>query len=78
MAAAILSSRGEPMNKVENIEKQIQELSSEELAEFREWFAQFDAEAWDQQLQADVKAGKLDALAESALRAHAAGRSTKL
>ncbi len=66
------------MGKVEIIEGQIKELSREELAEFREWFARFDAEVWDHQFEADVKAGKLDALAENALRDHHAGRSTKL
>jgi len=66
------------MRKVENIESQIQELSSEELAALREWFAEYDTEMWDRQFEADVKAGKLDALAERALRDHLAGRSTKL
>ena len=56
----------------------MEELSSEELAKFRQWFAAFDAEAWDRQFEADVKAGKLDALADRALRDHAAGKSTKL
>lgn len=32
------------------------------LAEFRRWFAGFVAAAWDRQLEADVTAGKLDAL----------------
>ena len=66
------------MQRLESIETQIQELSSEELAKLREWFAEFDAEAWDRQFEADVNAGKLDALAERALRDHLAGRSTKL
>ncbi len=66
------------MGKVENIENQIQELSPEELATLREWFAKYDAEVWDRQFEADVKAGKLDVLAERALRDHLAGRSTKL
>lgn len=66
------------MSKVENIESQIKELSPEELTAFREWFTKFDAEAWDRQFEADVEAGKLDSLAERALRNHAAGRSTKL
>lgn len=50
----------------------------EELVAFRAWFSKFDADAWDRQFEADVKAGKLDALAESALRDHAQGRSTEL
>lgn len=66
------------MGKLENIERQIKDLSPQEMAELREWFAEYDWEAWDRQLEADVRAGKLDALAEKALQAHAAGTTTKL
>ena len=66
------------MSKVELLEKQVEGLSAEELARFRQWFAEFDALAWDRQFEADAKAGKLDALADKALHAHAAGQSTKL
>jgi hypothetical protein len=66
------------MTKVHALEKRISALSAEELAEFRQWFAEFDAAAWDRQLERDVKAGKLDALADEALRDHAAGKSTEL
>jgi len=66
------------MGKVENIERQIQALSPQEVAELREWFAEFDAEAWDREFEADVNAGKLDALAQQALQAHASGKTTKL
>jgi len=54
------------MSRVEKIESQIGELSSAELAAFREWFVEFDACAWNRQFEADVKAGKLDSLAEKA------------
>jgi hypothetical protein len=66
------------MSRVEKIESQIGELSSTELAALREWFAEFDAGAWDRQMEADVKAGKLDGMAEQALSDHAAGRSSEL
>ena len=66
------------MEKVEKVEREVREFSAEEIAKFRQWFAAFDAEAWDRQFEADVKAGKLDALADRALRDHAAGKSTKL
>ena len=66
------------MSKIETIERQVQELSAEDLAQFRNWFAEFDAEAWDRQFEADVKAGKLDAVAARALEQHDAGKSTKL
>jgi hypothetical protein len=65
------------MSKVESLEKRISALSAEELAEFRQWFAEFDAAAWDRQIERDAKAGKLDALADEALRDHAAGKSTE-
>lgn len=66
------------MSKVEAIEQQIEKLSPAELAAFRRWYAAFDAEAWDSQFEADVKAFKLDALADKSLRAHTSGQSTKL
>jgi hypothetical protein len=66
------------MEKVGKVEREVQEFSAEEIAKFRQWFAAFDAETWDRQFEADVKAGKLDALADRALRDHAAGKSTKL
>jgi len=66
------------MSKVKALGIQIQELTPEELKAFREWFTKFDADNWDQEFEADVKAGKLDAMANRALRDHHAGRSTKL
>jgi len=66
------------MSRVENIENQIKELSQDELTALREWFADFDAEAWDRQIETDIIAGKLDTLAERALRDHEGGRSTRL
>lgn len=66
------------MSKVEHLEQQIQTLSPEELAQFRAWFVEFDWEMWDRQLERDVASGKLDELAEKALRDHALGKSTPL
>jgi len=66
------------MSRVEKIENQIKELSQDELTALREWFAAFDGDAWDRQMEADINAGRLDSLAERALRDHEAGRSTKL
>jgi hypothetical protein len=65
------------MSKLEALEKRVSGLSAEELAEFRRWFAEFDAAAWDRQIDRDAKVGKLDALADEALRDHAAGKSTE-
>jgi hypothetical protein len=35
-------------------------------SEFRSWFAEFDSAAWDQQMEADLSSGKLDALLDEA------------
>ena len=66
------------MTKIEKLERDVRALSLKELARFREWFAEFDAAAWDRQLDEDVRAGKLDATADAALADHRAGRSRKL
>ena len=66
------------MSRVEEIEAQVRDLPPDELAAFRDWFTAFDAEAWDRQFEADVISGKLDNMAERALRDHAAGRSMEL
>ena len=55
------------MSAVEKLELLIKSLSPEELAQFREWFAEFDAQVWDRQIEADVAAGKLDRLIEESM-----------
>jgi len=65
------------MDKIETIEKQIESLSSEELAVFRQWYHGFDALVWDRQLESDVRTGKLDALADEAVQAQKTGKCTE-
>ena len=52
---------------IQEIEQAITELSPNELARFREWFEEFDAQAWDEQFENDAKSGKLDQLADKAI-----------
>jgi hypothetical protein len=66
------------MSKVENIEQEVKDLTPSELAAFRRWFLDFDARAWDQQIEDDIRNGKLDKLAEDALTAHRSGKSKEL
>ncbi len=66
------------MDKVNDLERQVQGLSANELAAFRGWFAEFDGEVWDRQFESDAKAGNLNSLADRARQAHAAGKSSKL
>ncbi|MCU1232325.1 MAG: hypothetical protein JWP63_292 [Candidatus Solibacter sp.] len=66
------------MNRVESLEGEVKRLSSEELKAFRDWFARFDAEVWDTQIEADAKNGNLRSLADRAVRDHNSGRSSLL
>ena len=66
------------MSRVEHIEGQVKGLSVDELRAFRDWFRRFDAEVWDEQIEADAKNGRLRSLAERALQDHESGRSTVL
>jgi hypothetical protein len=52
----------------------VSSLPSTELALFRRWFQDFDAQTWDAQFEQDVKAGKLDQLAERAVDEYQAGQ----
>jgi len=66
------------MSKVEQLEGEVRGLNSDELQAFRKWFAEFDAERWDHQIETDSRNGKLAALADQALADHSSGRSTVL
>jgi hypothetical protein len=56
------------MSTIHEIEDAIRQLPEEELVVFRAWFAEFDAAAWDRQFEVDVAEGRIDALADEALR----------
>jgi len=66
------------MSKIEKIEQEIARLGRGELAALREWFRRYDAEEWDRQLEEDIQAGRLEALADQALASHKAGKSNPL
>jgi hypothetical protein len=68
----------ENMTNLQEIEKAVSQLSPEELSAFRDWFAGFDAEIWDRELERDVAAGRLDDLAAKALQHLRAGNCTDL
>jgi hypothetical protein len=55
------------MVQVKDIENAVKKLTAKDLRRFRQWFAAFDAKAWDAQIEADVASGKLDTLAKAAL-----------
>ena len=66
------------MSKIESIEQEVRNLSPSDLAAFRRWFLEFDAQVWDRQIEKDIREGKLDKFADEALAAHRAGKSKEL
>ena len=66
------------MTTVKEIEQAVANLPKPELDKFRLWFEKFDAELWDTQFEDDVRNGKLDLLADQALKDFEEGRCTKL
>jgi hypothetical protein len=59
---------------VQELEKAVTQLPTPELAQFKAWFEEYQADLWDQQIEQDALAGRLDALAEQAHREFGAGR----
>ena len=51
---------------MKEIESAIAQLSSSDLAELAKWFESFQAQAWDEQIEQHVKAGRLDVLLKKA------------
>ncbi len=66
------------MTRVETIERSVANLSAPELAKFRDWFIEFDAQQWDRQIEEDVASGRLDDLAGAALKSLRAGKCSDL
>ncbi|MDX8526719.1 hypothetical protein RFM68_19660 [Mesorhizobium sp. MSK_1335] len=62
------------MTKLEQIEKSVAELSTEELRAFAAWFEALQADLWDKQIEADAKAGRLNKLVAEARAEIAAGK----
>ena len=66
------------MSTVQEIETAIQKLKPQEIREVADWLQELREELWDQQIDADVSAGRLDKLAEQALEDYRAGRTKPL
>ena len=63
---------------IEDLEKAVSKLSPDQFAKFRDWFEAFDAARFDQKIERDARAGKLDRLAEEALKAHRQGNAPEI
>jgi hypothetical protein len=63
---------------IEDLETAVAKLPPDELARFRAWFEEFDAARFDQKIERDAKAGKLDHLADEAIGDVRKGRAREL
>ena len=66
------------MTTVAEISGAVRRLPKRDLERFRKWFAEYDAAAWDAQLERDIASGRLDKFAREAQRAVRNGRATAL
>jgi hypothetical protein len=78
LVADSIFTEEQAMRRIEKIKREIQELLPTELAAFRKWYSEFNAAAWDLQIEEDAKTGKLDELANVAEKAFKLGRCTKI
>lgn len=66
------------MTELQQIEQKVKTLSSADLRQFRKWFVQWDSDSWDQQIERDAQAGRLDDLAAEALAEYQAGKAKEI
>jgi hypothetical protein len=60
---------------LEQLESEILKLLRADFRRLADWIAERGQDAWDRQFEEDVAAGRLDALADEALREHQVGAS---
>jgi hypothetical protein len=63
---------------VKEIETAIAQLSIKDVAKLADWFAEYQAQLWDKQIEEDLDAGRLDELLEHVESEYAAGLSRPL
>lgn len=66
------------MSKVEQLEKQIAQLSRSEFSQLRDWILERDWESWDARIEQDGRTGKLDELIGESQEDYRAGRARDL
>lgn len=66
------------MTQIEAIQAEIESLSSDDFARLCQWIAERDWQNWDQQIEHDSAAGKLDFLWEEAEAAKRQGKLREL
>ena len=66
------------MSEVEEVEVRVRNLSHSALAQFRDWFHEFENDHWDQQIKADFKAGKFKELIATAREEFEEGKAREI
>jgi hypothetical protein len=66
------------MSDVEQIESAILRLPPQDFRRLTDWIAELDQQRWDEQLERDVAAGRLENLAAEALADYQAGRTREI
>ena len=64
------------MSTVQEIEVAISQLKPEEVHSVADWLQEYREELWDQQIEDDAGAGKLDSLLARAKADYRAGKAT--
>ena len=59
---------------VKEIETAISQLPPSQVAQLAEWFAEFQAGVWDEQIERDVASGRIESLIDEAERDFASGQ----
>lgn len=66
------------MSTVEQIEAAILKLTPQEISQIADWISELNEQRWDEQIENDIKAGKLDFLAQEAVAELEAGNCRTL
>jgi cell division inhibitor SulA len=66
------------MGKIDTIKKSLEALSLDEQREVMSWFEELRERLFDEQIERDAKAGKLDFLMDEALEEYKAGLTKPL
>ena len=62
------------MSTLQEIEEAIEKLPIQQFWQLAEWLDERKSAAWDRQIEKDAKNGKLNRVAEEAVREYRAGR----
>lgn len=63
---------------VQEIESAITKLSDQDIAELLAWLEEYHGQVWDEQIEQDAEAGRLDAILEQVDKEYEAGLSKPL